>query len=86
MTSKHGSPGRREFVLGRLREADGITYDELVREVIAAFPEPKPWLTAIRAVRAVRGLLWSRLVVTEPNESVWLTPCGWQRADELANR
>lgn len=81
--SQPGNP-RRTFVLARLRGADGPAYDELVREVIEAFPEEKRAWASILAVRSVRKLLFEGYAATEPDESVWLTPEGWQRAGRLA--
>jgi hypothetical protein len=71
---------RREYVLARLREADGITYDQLCGEVVAAFPEDRGWLASVRAVRAARKLLFEGFATTEPDETIWLTADGWQRA------
>jgi hypothetical protein len=71
---------RREFLLRRLREADGPRYDELVGEVAEALPEKRPYLTGIKAARSVRTLLWDGLATTEPDGSVWLTPAGWESA------
>ena len=73
---------RRAFILTRLQRADGVIYDDLIAEVIDAFP----YMPGRRAVRAVRLLMWHGLVTTEPDESVWLTPSGWQAAGELAAR
>ncbi len=75
---------RREFVLARLREADGPAYDQLVREVAEAFPDRNRYQASIRAVRAVRRLLFEGFAATESDESVWLTPDGWRRAGDLA--
>lgn len=74
---------KREWLLARLREADGPAYDGLCGEIAAAFPEPVHWLESARAVRAVRLLLWHGLAATEADESVWLTPAGWQAAQAL---
>jgi hypothetical protein len=68
---------RQEFLLERLRQADGITYDDLCREIVEAFPDHKRWRASARGVREVRWLLWSGLAVTEPDESIWMTPAGW---------
>jgi hypothetical protein len=68
---------RQEFILRRLAQADGLTYDELCRAVITAFPMPSKYVASTAAVREVRWAMWSMLVVTEPDESVWLTPAGW---------
>jgi hypothetical protein len=69
---------REAFTIIRLAQADGVIYDDLIREVMAAFPVPgNRVLCGIRVVRTVRGLLWKELAVTESDESVWLTPAGW---------
>ena len=68
---------RQDFILRRLAAADGPGYDELVREVIAAFRLPPKYRAGVLAVREIRWTLWSMLAVTEPDESVWLTPAGW---------
>jgi hypothetical protein len=71
---------RRDFLLARLREADGISYDELCRAVAEAIPSHSHWAASARGVKVVRMLLWDGLATTEPDESVWLTPKGWQAA------
>ena len=80
--AKPAQPGnpRRAFLLARLQEADGPAYDELVREIAEAFPEGRAVVAGILAVRTVRKLLFEGCAATEPDESVWLTPEGWQRA------
>ena len=90
MTSNHKQPAkqperhlRHEFRLARLRQADGPGYDELCREVVAAFPERNPYVASIRGVRAVRRVLFEGYATTEPDETVWLTPAGWQGVSEL---
>jgi hypothetical protein len=78
-----GERKRRREALARLREADGISYDNLIREVMVRCPVTTAkghvirWDTARLAVRAVRGVLWDGLAVTEPDESLWLTASGW---------
>jgi hypothetical protein len=67
---------RRNWVLDRLKEADGPAYGELVGEVVAAFPEDTRFRAAMRAVRAVRDLMWFGLITTESDESCYLTPAG----------
>jgi hypothetical protein len=74
---------RREWLLLRLAEADGPAYDLLCGAVVEAFPEDSSWLAAARGVRALRKLLWEGFATTEPDESVWLTSRGWQRAGEV---
>jgi hypothetical protein len=71
---------RREFVLDRLRQADGPTYGELCRETVEAFPEARRWRASAWGVRAVRLALWHGLAITEPDQTVWLTERGWARA------
>jgi len=67
----------RKWILNRLREADGVTYDKLCHETYTAFPHRTQWFASVRAVRAVREVLWLGYAVTNPDESVWLTPAGW---------
>lgn len=69
---------RRSWLLERLADADGITYDALVGETVAEFPAKSHYLTRVRAVRAVRDLLFDELATTEPDESIYLTPAGWR--------
>jgi len=73
------NPGlRRPWLLRRLAQADGLAYDQLCGEVIAAFPHSTVRFRAsARGVRAVRDLLSEGLAVTERDASVWLTPDGW---------
>jgi hypothetical protein len=73
---------RRNWVLDRLKEADGPAYDQLVGEVVAAFPEATRFLAAMRAVRAVRDLMWFGQITTESDESMWLSPAGWNAVQE----
>ena len=71
-------PGRRTWLLTRLMEADGISYDDLCRGVVAAFggDEPKTrWQASRLGVREVRLLLWDGLATTEPPDgSAWPPP------------
>ncbi len=76
--------GRRAWLLRRLLEADGITYDELCRAVVGAFPEKTAWWSSVRGVRAVRDLMSAGLVTTESDESCWLTAAGWAAAERVA--
>jgi hypothetical protein len=71
---------RREYLLKRLREADGPAYDGLVAEVAEAFPMKTRYWAGIQAVRAVRGLLWDELATVDGDGGVWLLPAGWQAA------
>jgi hypothetical protein len=77
------------WVLLRLAEEDGPAYDELVREVIKAFFDPARTgphdyiHDGKRAVRAIRGLMWYRLVTTHSDESMWLTPEGWRELERI---
>jgi hypothetical protein len=77
---------RREWILIRLRAADGPTYDELCREVIAAHPEDNPHCARAWGVRAVRDMMYRALVTTESDESCWLTEKGWLASDGAAER
>jgi hypothetical protein len=78
-----GERKRRREALARLREADGISYDDLIRHVMERCPvvtakgRAVRWETARLAVLGVRGLLSDGLAVTESDESVRLTPEGW---------
>ena len=71
---------RRQWLLTRLSQADGPSYDELIRELIAAEVPPRMNETGIKiaAVHSVRSLLWNQIAVTESDETIWLTPLGWQ--------
>lgn len=75
---------RRCWLLRRLQAADGPSYDDLVREVIAAFPERERYWTSVRAVRSVRRLAFDGFITTESDESMWLTAAGWAAASRLA--
>jgi hypothetical protein len=55
----------------------------MVGETVAEFPAKSHYLTRVRAVRAVRDLLWDELAVTEPDESIYLTPAGWRALEAL---
>ena len=70
---------RRRWLLERLMQADGPRYDELVGEMIDAIPHSVRRVAGIRAVKAIRQLLRDGLAVTENDESMWLTPLGWER-------
>lgn len=74
------SAKRRIWLLERLTEADGPIYDDLCRDVIAEFAEKNIYLARTLGVRAVRQLLRDGQAVTEADESIWLTPAGWQEA------
>jgi hypothetical protein len=71
---------RRVWLIERLRDSDGPTYSELIGELFEATRHvgETERSASIRCVRAVRSLLWNRLAVTEPDETVWLTPRGWE--------
>lgn len=71
---------RRDYLLKRLREADGPTYDTLCAEVAEAFPAKTPWWAGVQAVRAVRDLLWDELATVDADGSIWLLAAGWQVA------
>jgi len=74
-------PRRRRWLLERLSQADGPSYDALCREVVERFGQDgRRWLASRDGVRAVRLLLWDRLATIEPDESVYLTPVGWGAA------
>lgn len=79
--SADGRNKRRDYLFERLREADGPIYDDLVREVVEAFPEPRRYAASVRAVRTVRAVLFEGYATTEADESVWLTAHGWQRVE-----
>lgn len=68
---------RREYLLKRLRAADGPQYDALVAEVAEAFPMKTPYWCGVQAVRAVRDLLWDELATTDAGAGIWLLPAGW---------
>jgi hypothetical protein len=71
---------RREYLLARLREADGPQYDALCAEVAAAFPAKRRYRAAAQAVRAVRGLLWDQLATVDADGAIWLLPAAWKAA------
>jgi hypothetical protein len=74
---------RQDWLITRLTEADGPSYDDLCAEVVAAFPDGKTkWFASCKGVREVRWLLWSGLATVESDESVWLTPAGWAAVGE----
>jgi hypothetical protein len=81
-TSQHSLHPQRVFLLRLLSESNPA-YDAAVKAVIAAFPQRSRWLAGISAVRSVRLLMWDRLVITEADESLWLTKRGRQAAAEL---
>jgi hypothetical protein len=73
---------RRTFVLGVL--ADGNpSYDVLCRAVIEAFPERNKYQQSVKAVRAVRNVLWDELAVIDSDETLWLTAAGWAKVPRL---
>ena len=72
---------RRNYLLRRLREADGPAYDELCAWIVGEFPHRSKWVASTRGVQAVRDLFSDGLAITERDESVWLTPEGWQAED-----
>lgn len=77
-------PRRRAWLLERLADADGITYDNLVREIVTEFPQDgRQHLASVCGVRAVRDLLFDELAVTEPDQSMWLTARGWKALEAL---
>ena len=77
-------PRRRAWLLERLSAADGISYDELCRELCTEFPQAgKRHLATVCAVRSVRDLLFDELAVTESDESMWLSPSGWAVLEAL---
>jgi len=71
---------RREYLLARLREADGPQYDALCAEVAAAFPAKRRYWAGVQAVRAVRGLLWDQLATVDADGGIWLLPAAWKAA------
>jgi hypothetical protein len=79
---EHGSGlPRQDWLLCRLTEADGPSYDDLCGETVAAFPVGKSkWFASCDAVREVRWLLWAGLATVGSDESMWLTPAGWAAA------
>lgn len=74
------NPKRREYLLKRLRDADGPEYGDLVAEVAGAFPERTRYWTAAMAARSVRELLWDELAVVDGDGAVWLLSAGWAAA------
>ncbi len=73
---------RRTFVLGVLADSNPV-YGDLVRAVIEAFPERTEYHRKVKAVRAVRAVLWDELAVCDTDETLWLTPAGWTKVREL---
>jgi len=71
---------RRDYLLRRLREADGPGYDTLCAEVAGKFPEKTRCWTTVRAVRAVRALMWDQVATVDSDVGVWLLAAGWQAA------
>jgi hypothetical protein len=71
---------RREWVLNRLREADGPVYAALVRIARAEFSGscPDRRCAHIRADSAVRSLLKDGLIIAEDDKSLWLSRKGWK--------
>jgi len=72
----------REWLLARLRLADGPRHGVLVAELVnwieSWYPAAqKPWKVG-QAKLAVHELAANGLAVTEPDETVWLTPRGWR--------
>lgn len=68
----------RKFVLNRLREAEGIGYDKLCRETVAAVRQANRYYKSSQGVKAVQQVIGDRLAVIEQDETVWLTPAGWR--------
>ena len=75
-----GGAGRREYLLARLREADGPQYDTLCAEVAAGYPEKSRYWTAVQAARSVRSLLWDETTTIDSDGCIWLLPAGWEAA------
>jgi hypothetical protein len=73
-------PRRRAWLLERLREADGPTYETLCAEVAEAFPAKRQYWASVQAVRAVRAVLWDELGTVDDAGAIWLLPSGWQDA------
>jgi hypothetical protein len=79
---------RRAWLLARLAEADGPTYDDLCCAIVERFrivhdkPNVARFLASARGVRAVRSLLWDELATTESDQSVWLTPARWTAVEQ----
>ena len=87
---------RKTFVLGALAESKP-SYDELCRAVIEAFPgdpekvnSPRSMISCtarchaqVKAVRAVRIVLWDELAVIESDETLWLTRPDGRRSGSL---
>ena len=71
---------RREYLLKRLREADGPEYGDLVAEVAEAFPEKTKYWTGVQAARSVRAVLWDELATVDSEGCIWLLPAGWAAA------
>jgi len=85
MPPKYGTRRqRREFLLRRLRQADGIGYDDLVAAVVAAVPGSSNYWTSVLGVKSVRELLWDELATVDDDGSIWLLPTGWQAAEKTA--
>ena len=82
-THRQAGYPRRRWLLARLAEADGVSYNELCRSVVEELlaregkPRSRAYVAANRGVRAVRALLWDGLASTEADESVWFSRAGW---------
>ena len=75
---------RRPWLLRRLAESDGPSYDQLCREVIRTFPHANiKYRARVPGVQSVPDLFWDELAVTAPDEAVSLTPRGWEAPDGL---
>lgn len=68
---------RREYLLERLRTADGPEYGDLVAEAVEKFPERTAYWTKVQAARSVRDLLWDELATVDGDGCIWLLPAGW---------
>lgn len=71
---------RRDYLLRRLREADGPEYDALCAEVAGRYPEKTKYWTGVQSARSVRGLLWDELATVDTDGGIWLRPAGWKAA------
>jgi hypothetical protein len=65
------------WVRERLAEADGPSYETLCAEAAAKFG-------SLTGVRAIRRQMWKGRVISESDQTVWLTPAGWEKLTDGA--